>query len=326
MHAAVPPAEQQPVNAIRDNARHPITVVIYVGNDEDDLRTCLRSLGTQQPEDGFQVVVIADANANAAPAIVASELPSALLLREESMLGWAEAIRRYLADLSAGTVAILSAHCQACDDWVAAIRREVEAGSRVMTGRRWQVGARLIDRLHALSVHGEYLATTPGQAPFAWDDNLALAPDLLAAALPRSEVILTGGAGAVLLSRNLRKMGLTIDYRPTMKVVHRSYSWAELVSLWRGEMAVNSVAMKLADPLAPGGALLKLGPLGAAALAGKRLLQGIATMVRVRGHLGVSIPELALHLLLFGVLMVAYFVGLCEQLWEHRNEIRRRSW
>jgi hypothetical protein len=116
-------------------------------------------------------------------------------------------------------------------------------------------------------------------------------------------------------------MGIPIAYRPSFSVNHATHSLARLLRMWYGEMAVNSIAMKLADPSAPGAGLLRLGPLAAAALAAKRLVQGLATILRAHRWMRVSLIELAFHVALLALFMPAYFVGLCRQWWLNRHRI-----
>jgi len=109
------------------------------------------------------------------------------------------------------------------------------------------------------------------------------------------------------------EMGIPIAYRPALRIQHDTHSLAEMFGMWYGEMAVNSLAMKRADPTAPGAGLLRLGPIAAAGLAAKRWLQGLACMSRARRWLGVSLPELGLHAGLLALMMPAYFSGLCRE-------------
>jgi hypothetical protein len=218
-------------------------------------------------------------------------------------------------------LAFLGAHCQAETGWLAAIEQEAAKGAVVFTGSGHHGEHGLLERFHALSVHGDYVSLQEGEVPFLWDDNFAIRPGLLQDGLPETDVLLSDGAGAVLLSRNLHKMGIPIAYRPSLRINHATHSLGEMLRMWYGEMAVNSVAMKVADPSAPGAGLLRLGPLAAAALAAKRLLQGVTTMYHARRWLQVSLPEWVFHSGLLALFMPAYFLGLSREWWLNRQRI-----
>jgi len=291
-----------------------ITIVVYTLNDQQSIATCLRSLVSQHSEGGHEVVVIDDGSTDGTADIVARDYPQFQLLRQARTAGWVAVLREHLAGFGGEVLAFLGAHCQAEADWLVTVEREMARDEPpVITGSGEHGRQRFLQRFQALSVHGDYVGQAEGQVPFLWDDNFAIRPDTLRQALPRSEVPLSDGAGAVLLSRNLGKMGIPIAYRPALRIQHDTHSLAEMFGMWYGEMAVNSLAMKRADPTAPGAGLLRLGPIAAAGLAAKRWLQGLACMSRARRWLGVSLPELGLHAGLLALMMPAYFSGLCRE-------------
>jgi cellulose synthase/poly-beta-1,6-N-acetylglucosamine synthase-like glycosyltransferase len=289
-----------------------ITIIVYTLNDQQTIGACLQSLVSQHSESGHEVVVIDDGSSDETAAIVAGEFAQYQLLREEHTVGWVASLREHLPGFRGDVLAFLGAHCQAEAGWLASIEREIAQGEPVITGSGHHGKHGFLERFQAISVHGDYMGQTEGEVPFLWDDNFAIRPDLLRKALPQTEVPLSDGAGAVLLSRNLHKMGIPIAYRPSPVIDHSTHSLGQMFAMWYGEMAVNSVAMKRADPSAPGAGLLRLGPIVAAALAAKRWLQGVVSMSRARHSLSISHPELVLHVGLLTLMMPAYFAGLCR--------------
>lgn len=81
-----------------------------------------------------------------------------------------------------------------------------------------------------------------------------------------------------------------------------------------GELVVNCVATKRADPTSPGARWLWLGPLVALALAGKRWLQGVRDALYARAWLHISWPEVALDVCLLALCMPVYWLGLCREI------------
>jgi glycosyltransferase involved in cell wall biosynthesis len=290
-----------------------ITIVVYALNDQQTIGACLQSLTAQRSESGHEVVVLDDGSTDQTADIVSRDHPQLRLLREESTVGWVSALHEHLPSFRGGLLAFLGAHCQAEVGWLATVEREMARGDPpVITGSGDHGRQRLLQRFHAISVHGDYVSQSEGEVPFLWDDNFAIQPDLLRKALPQTQVPLSDGAGAVLLSRNLGKMGIPIAYRPALRIHHDTHSLSEMFAMWYGEMAVNCVAMKRADPSAPGAGLLRLGPAAAAALAAKRWVQSVISMSRARRWLDISLPELGLHVALLTLVMPAYFGGLCR--------------
>jgi glycosyltransferase involved in cell wall biosynthesis len=290
-----------------------ITVIVYALNDQETIGGCLQSLASQPSQGGHEVVVISDGSTDETAAIVARDFAQFRLLQEERTVGWVAALRKHQPSFRGDVLAFLGAHCQAEAGWLAAIEREmVRLEPQVITGSGHHGKHGLLERFQAISVHGDYVGQAEGEVPFLWDDNFAIRPDILREALPQTELPLSDGAGAVLLSRNLHKMGIPIAYRPSPSIDHSTHSLSEMLAMWYGEMAVNSVAMKRADPTAPGAGLLRLGPIAAAALSAKRWLQGVLSMSRARRWLNISLLELGLHVGLLTLMMPAYFAGLCR--------------
>lgn len=298
-----------------------ITVVVYTLDDQDTIAWCLESLRGQHSEDGHEVVIIDDGSSDQTASIVGREFPQFRLVKEEQTVGWVTSLRKHLPAFRGDLLLFLGAHCQADAGWLASVEREADRGDMAFTGKGHHGKHYLLERFHALSVHGDYVRSDDGEVEFLWDDNFAIRAGLLQDALPQTEFPLSDGAGAVMLSRNLHKMGIPIAYRPSLSINHKTHSCREMLEMWYGEMAVNSISMKLADRSSPGAGLLRLGPVAAAALAVKRFLQGMATMYRARHWLHISLLELALHFGLLALFMPAYFVGLCRQLWLNRHHI-----
>ncbi len=298
-----------------------ITVIVYTLNDQGTIAWCLSSLVTQRSGSGHEVVVIDDASSDQTATIVARAFPQFRLVREEHTIGWVASLRKHLPTFQGSLLAFLGAHCRADEGWLAAVEDEGAKGDPVFTGTGHHGKHRLLERFHAISVHGDYVGQAEGEVEFLWDDNFAIRAGLLEGALPESDVILSDGAGAILVSRNLHKMGISIAYRPSLSIDHRTHSLGQMTAMWYGEMAVNSIAIKLADPSSPGAGLLRLGPIAAAALAAKRLLQGVGSMYRARRWLHIPLLELGFHTCLLSLLMPAYFLGLCRQLFLNRGRI-----
>jgi hypothetical protein len=298
-----------------------ISVVVYASDDQATIAWCLESLSQQQAAGEFEVVVLDDGSSDRTAATVAERFPQYRLVHHGQRAGWVRSLRQQLPELRGEWVALLGAHCRAYPDWLACIQKEASLGHGVVVGSGQHGDHGFLQRFQALSVHGDYLGQVAGEVEQLWDDNMAIQHGLLRQALPATDVVLSDGAGAVLLSRALHKQGAPIVYRPCIRVLHSTHSMVGMVRMWFGEMAANSIAMKLADRSSPGAGLLRLGPVAAGAFAAKRWLQGLAAMPRARTALSMSIPELAIHVLLFSLLMPVYFLGLCKELLTHRREI-----
>ena len=291
-----------------------ITVVIYALNDAQTISACLSSLVSQRPPAGLDVVVLDDGSRDQTAAIVARQFPQFRLMREDQTLGWVRALRKHVPDLHASRLAFLGAHCRAEPGWLAAAEKEMARGRPVVTGSGHHGRESLPERFQAIVLHADAIPQREADVPFLWDDDFAILPDLLEQHLPRSEMVLSDGAGATLLSRNLLKAGIAIAYRPAMRVNHVTHPWRKFVALWYGELAVNCVATKRADPTSPGARWLWLGPLAALALAGKRWLQGVRDTLRARPWLRISWLEVALHACLLALCMPVYWLGLCREM------------
>lgn|GEM_PF-2096445 len=300
-----------------------ISIVVYCHNDQAHIAACLESLLGQRSPGGFEVLVLDDGSVDETASVVAKGFPQFRLVSEQRRIGWVCALRRHVPHVRGEWVALLGAHCRAESDWLACIEQEAAQGHRIMVGSGQHGDRGFLQRFQALSVHGDYLGQVAGEVKMVWDDNLAIRRDLLRKALPATDAVLSDGAGAVLLSRELCKLGVPIAYRPAIRVHHSTHSLTGMMHMWFGEMAANSIAMKLADHAAPGAGLLRLGPAAAFAFTAKRWLQGLVSMCRARAAAGISRAELGMHMLLFSLLMPVYFLGLCEQLFEWRREIWR---
>jgi len=298
-----------------------ISVIVYAHNDQASIAWCLRSLSAQQAAGGFETVVLDDGSSDRTAAIVAEQFPQFRLVRLRQRIGWVRSLREQLPGMCGEWVALLGAHCQAHSDWLTCIEREAAQGHSVMVGSGHHGEHGFLERFQAVSVHGDYLGQAAGEVEFVWDDNMVMRRDLLQEALPATDAVLSDGAGAVLLSRGLHRLGVPIAYRPAIQINHATHSVGGMVRMWFGEMAVNSIAMKLADRSAPGAGLLRLGPIAAGAFSAKRWLQGLVGMAQARAAAGIARPELPIHVVLFSLLMPVYFLGLCQELFAQRHRI-----
>lgn len=296
-----------------------ISVIVYTLNAEQTIEWCLQSLTTQHNKTGFEVVVIDDCSSDRTAEIVTQQSPQFRLVKNERTQGWVGSLRQHLPTFQGNILAFLGSHCSARAGWLAAIEEELEKGFKVITGMGYHGEGRLLDRFVVFSTQTYW--ETEREVDFVWDDNFALMPTILERALPQTDVILSDGAGAGLLSRNLKNMGITIHYRPLIEMDHIGNPLGRVVGLWYKDMAENAIAMRRVDRSIPGARLLRLGPIVAAMITAGRLIESFLTMVRTRRSFNISIPEFGFHTGLLVCLMPVYFLGLCWQLIMGRRQV-----
>ena len=291
-----------------------ITIVITTRNDERTIAACLDSVIAQGSGAPREIAVLDDASVDRTVAIVAERYPGVRLLAEPKRAGWVGILRRHLPELRGDTVAFLGSHCTADPDWLRSAETLVDSDLDVASGFGRHGQGRWLDRFEALSMHAEYLGQQAGEVSLLWDDNFVIRRDLLARALPATELVLSDGTGAALLSRCLRKVGRVLPYRPELRVTHVGASLREQFHTWSCDMARNALDIRGADPTMPLAGALKWGPMAALPIAAGRWIYGLKEMTKARRNLGVAPPELVLHGVLFTALMAAYGFGLVREL------------
>ena len=298
-----------------------ISVVVCTRNDEQTVEWCLDSLTRQDCTAGFEVVVLDDDSSDRTRDIVSVSFPQFRLIATNRRRGWVTLLRKNLSRLQGDVLAFLGPHCHAHDGWLFAVEKEMAESHPVITGWGHHGEERLLQRFEALTTHPDFIGQDETEVDFLWDDNFAILPEVLGKALPRSETVLSDGAGSVLLSFRLRRMGIHIRYRPSIKIDHITHPFRELMGIWYGEMATNAIAIKREDRDLPGARLLWLGPAIAMAFAVSRWRQGIGSLLRARHGLSTSWFELGLHAGILACLMPAYFVGLCREIFLARDRM-----
>jgi hypothetical protein len=276
----------------------------------------------QECQCDFEVIVVDDCSSDETPQIIAARFPQFVLVRQRQTRGWVAAVRGAVARAQGEILAFLGAHCSADEDWVATIEAEMSSGRQVITGLGRHGEQHLLHRFEALSVHSDYIGQEEGEVAFVWDDNFAIRLSSLEQALPDVSRYLSDGAGAVLLSLALERLGIPIHYRPSLQIDHTTHSLGTIIRFWHGEMAENAISIKLADGSLPFARLLWLGPLAAAVLAAGRFSHGIQAVLRTRHSLQVSLAEAAVHCCLLACLMPGYLAGLCREMALNWDEIR----
>ena len=300
-----------------------ISVVVYTLNDASTIKWCLDSLGAQECRPDFEVFVIDDGSSDDTPQIVDACFPHFELVRQDRTRGWVACVRGALPKVRGEILAFLGAHCSADGRWLESAKEAMWSDRKVVTGRGTHGRQGFLARFEAMSVHGDYVGQEAGKVQCVWDDNFAILRSDLERALPNSNRPLSDGAGAVLLSFELERLGIPIHYCPSMQVDHITHSLSDIYGLWHGELAKNAVDIKLVDPSLPVARLLWLGPVAAGALSVSRFLQGVKAAFRVRHSLSVSLPEAVLHCCLLACLTPAYFLGLCREIRFNRDHIAR---
>lgn len=305
-----------------------ISIVVYTHNDEQTIQQCLDSLREQHANGRINVFVFDDNSSDNTATIVLQHFPHFRLIRENRTCGWLGMLRKHLPTIHDNIIAFLGAHCQAHPDWLAILEQDMGQGHQIITGRGYHGEQQLLQRFEAAFIHSDFLSDIPAKVFFLWDDNFAITTELLAEllykAIPQSDAVLSDGAGAALLSLQLRKMNIPIHYRPQVKINHISHSFAGLIDICYNEIAINAIALKLEDTSLPGARFLWSGPIIAAAFTLNRFLQGIGSLVQARHSLRIRWFEFGIHTFLMAILMPVYYAGLCREMWSRRDQIWSR--
>jgi glycosyltransferase involved in cell wall biosynthesis len=291
-----------------------ISVVVYTRNDKKTVESCLQSLTTQRTNTAFDVFVIDDCSSDSTPQIVSQRFPQFRLIRNDRTLGWVVSLKKHLPSYQGDIIALLGAHCRAREGWVAAIEKEVANGHQVITGMGYYGDQRLLERFEAVTINPDFVAEKERKVDSLWDDNFVIFSKLLKVSLPNTNALLSDGAGAALLSRRLKEMGIKIFYAPSIKIDHITHSLFEIFRIWYAEIAKNAIATRMVDHSLPGARFLGLGPLLAAMITAGRFVQVGTTMIRKRCSWSMSPTELGFHMALFACLMPVYFLGMCRHL------------
>jgi glycosyltransferase involved in cell wall biosynthesis len=295
-----------------------ITAVITTHNDERTIAACLRSLVPQLNSTAHEIVVLDDASEDRTAAIVAEQYPGVRLIAEPQQVGWVVMLRRHLPELRGDAVAFLGSHCTADPNWLRSAEMLMGSSIDVASGFGRHGQGRWLDRFEALSMHAEYLRDQQGEVSILWDDNFVIRRDLLARALPATEVVLSDGTGATLLSRCLHTMGEALPYRPELRITHVGSTLREQFRSWSCDMARNAIDLRRADSTMPLADIWRWGPWAAFPIAAGRWIYGLKGMARARRDVGVGLPELVLHGTFFTVIMAAYGFGLLRGLMRGR--------
>jgi len=289
-----------------------ISVIVYTRNDEQTIEWCLQSLTAQKCKTDYEVIVIDDCSQDRTPEIVERKFPGFRLIKHGRMRGWVASLHKHLPTFRGDILAFLGAHCRARKGWVSSMEEEMTKGPKVISGMGYIGTGHLLDRYVAYAIPSYW--EDQEDADFIWDDNFAIIPEILEDGLPRTDYPLSEGAGAVMLSRRLKDMEITIYSRPSVKIDHIGNSFSRIIWLWYGMAATNAVAMRRVESSVWGARLLNVWLAAAALIAAGRLVQSSLTMIRTRRMFRISIPELGFHLLFQVCLMPVYFLGLCRQL------------
>ena len=313
--------EQQHVKPMSDRPDPALSVIVYARDDAGTITECLASLSDQDFPHQFEVLVVDDCSSDGTAEIVRTEFPQFVLVRQERVRGWVASVRRALTMARGEVLAFLGSHCTADRGWLSAVDTRMSGKRQVMTGRGTHGEDGFLARFEAVSVHASYVGSREGEVSFLWDDNFAIRSAVLERALPRSDRCLSDGAGAVLLSLELQRMGIPIHYEPSAQIDHVTHPLGAIIAYWYGEMAENAVAIKLEEPSLPWARILWTGPVAALTLAGARFYQGIRASWLSRDELPVSLLEVGAHGCLYACLGLAYFVGLCREIGQNWGQI-----
>ncbi len=289
-----------------------ISVIVYTQDDEQTIEWCLQSLTAQICKTDYEVIVIDDCSLDRTPEIVERQFPQFRLIRQAPMCGWVASLHQHLPSFRGDILAFLGAHCRAQKGWASSVEKEMGKGYKVVSGMGYIGTGHLLDRYVAYAIPSYW--EDQEEADFIWDDNFAITPAILKAGLPQTDIPLSEGAGAVLLSRKLKEMGIIIYSRPSLKIDHIGNSLTRIIGLWYDMAAENAVAMRRVNPSRSEVRLLSLWPVAAALIAAGRLVQSSLAMIRTRRMFHISIPELGFHIVFQIYLMPVYFLGLCRQL------------
>lgn len=295
-----------------------ISVIVYTRNDEQTIEWCLQSLTAQECKTDYEVIVIDDCSQDRTPEIVERKFPGFRLIKHDRMRGWVASLRQHLPNFRGDILAFLGAHCRARKGWTSCVEAEMAKGPKVISGMGYIGTGNLLDRYVAYAIPSYWEGQE--EADFIWDDNFAIIPEILEDGLPRTDYPLSEGAGAVMLSRRLQDMGITIYSRPSLKIDHVGNSFSRIIWLWYGMAATNAVAMRRVESSVWGARLLNVWPAAAALIAAGRLVQSSLAMIRTRRMFHVSIPELGFHIVFQTYLMPVYYLGLCRQLFLTRRQ------
>jgi glycosyltransferase involved in cell wall biosynthesis len=295
-----------------------ISVIVYAQDDEQTIEWCLQSLTAQRSKTDYEVIVIDDCSLDRTPEIVEKKFPQFRLIRQTRMRGWVASLRQHLPSFRGDILAFVGSHGRAREGWASSVEEEMGKGYKVVSGMGYMGTGHLLDRYatYALPCYWE----DQEEADIIWDDNFAITPAILEAGLPQTDIPLSEGAGAVLLTRRLRDMGIIIYSRPSLKIDHIGNSFTRIIWLWYEMAAKNAVATRRVDSSTSGARLLSLWPVAAALIAAGRLVQSSLTMIRTRRMFRISIPELGFHIVFQTYLMPVYFLGLCRQLFLTRKQ------
>jgi len=269
----------------------------------------------------FDVIVIDDSSTDSTAEIVRQEFPQFELIQNDYPLGWVVSLVQHQPRFRGHILAFLGSHCGAHKGWLTSIEKEIAGGSQVITGMGVHGRGRLLERFEAVTIHPHSLGEKDREVDFVWDDNFAISSALLAESLPQTTLDLSDGAGAALLSRRLKNMGVTIQYQPGAKIDHITHSILKIVKIWYREMAKDAIEMRMVDPSIPGAPLLRLFPFLAVIVTMGRFIQGSIRIIRERNSLCISSLELVFHIGLFSCLMPVYFCGLLHKLLANHREL-----
>ncbi len=288
-----------------------ISVIVYTRNDEQTIEWCLESLTSQKSKTDYEVIVIDDCSLDRTPEIVERKFPRFRIIRHDRVRGWVASLHEHMPEFHGDILAFLGPHCRAREGWLSSVEQEMAKGPKVISGMGYIGTGNLLDRYVGYAIPSYW--EDQEEADFIWDDNFAIIPEILEDGLPRTDYPLSEGAGAVMLSRRLKDMGITIYSRPSVKIDHVGNSLTRVIGLWYEMAAVNAVAMRRVESSKSGALLLKVWPVAAALIAAGRLVQSSLSMIRTRRMFRIPIPESGFHIVFQIYLMPVYFLGLCRQ-------------
>lgn len=238
-----------------------VSVIITCKDQGHQVIRTIHSVIEQDFEEAFKILLIDDGSRDGTVHTVRGLFGKRIeIVEKDGSEGWLNSLQLACQKAAGEILAFTDPHCTVPSDWLRTIVHCFRSNPRlrIMTGPAFH-GFRFMEKLSALTLHGQFLSMKRGLARHIFDANFAIARDTLADLLlhlPVSENI-NDGVGCSLLSSQAKRSEIPILYEPKTIGRHISPCFKEYLKEWGGISAQNTIEIRLRNPNERGGAILR---------------------------------------------------------------------
>lgn len=238
-----------------------VSVVITCKDQVHLVVRTIRSVIQQDFQEAFDILLIDDGSRDGTVPTVRRIFGDRVkVLKKDVPKGWLHSLEVACQETEGGILAFTDPHCAVLSDWLSKIVRSFRSDPtlRIMTGPAVH-GYRFMEKLSALTLHGQFVSMERGVAAHIFDGNFAMRKDTLAGLLLRLPVDqnVNDGVGCSLLTSEAKRSGALILHEPGAIACHITPNFLEYLKDWGGISAWNTIEIRLRNRRERGAGILK---------------------------------------------------------------------